>query len=450
MYLEDSEYETDYDEENQVGFPIDPPKRRMCGKHKLKDIILGVLSIMILIAGIVGIVYVAVGSRSVKPEITILISIDGFSYTYLKDGKTHPNIHAVAEEGMTAEMVSVFPSKTFPNHYSIITGLYAEDHGIVSNKFYNPETGRTFEHTKTSESLKSDWWLGEPFWNLVNRNGMKTASFFWPGSEAKINGSQPTYYIPYDMDISNEYRVQKVLEWIDMPPSKRPSFITLYFSDVDTQGHNFGPGTPEVNAAIKEIDDVLGLLFEGMKEREDRLAFNTMVVSDHGMAFVQKPIFLEQYIDVEKYRVPDLGTYTTHASLWALEDEIDDLLEKLSLMQHAKATRKEELPERHHYSNSVRIAPIQILPDEGYVITTEEKYNNNRRYFEGGDHGYDPLSVNMTGIFIGHGELFRKGVFEPKLPNVEVFNLLASIMGLTPPPNNGTTPHIKGILKQDA
>lgn len=383
-----------------------------------------------------------------KPEITVLISIDGFSFAYLNNTLTHPNIHALSQDGMVAEMISVFPSKTFPNHYSIITGLYAESHGIVSNKFWNPDTNRTFAHTNASESLKSDWWLGEPFWNHVNKHGMKTASFFWPGSEAKINGSQPTYYIPFDMSISNEYRVRKVLDWIDMPPTKRPSFITLYFEDVDSEGHTYGPGSPEVNKAILEIDRVIGILIKGMKQREDRMKFNLMIVSDHGMATINVPIFLDDYIEVEKYRIPDLGIYTTHASLWAPEEEHETLLEKLNAIPNLKAHPKEDLPKRLRYSKSKRIAPIQILPATKHVVTTREQYKKYPTYFNGGDHGYDPLSTNMTGIFIGHGDSFIKGKLKDRIENVEVFNILSALMGLNPTLNNGTHPFVRGILDE--
>lgn len=423
-----------------------PVPKKSSLSFDLKYIIVGNLLFFLIVGGFAAMLLLISSDKSgVAPNHTlILISIDGFRYSYLEFENTHPNINELIKNGVKSEIIPVFPSKTFPNHYSIITGLYSESHGIVSNKFFNPETNRTFSHSNSTESLKSDWWLGEPFWNVVNKAGKKTASYFWPGSEAEINGMRPTYYLRFDDSTPNEVRVNKVIEWLTMDADKRPSFITLYFSDVDTQGHLFGPDSDEVKNAIKRVDNAIGILTKKVKELKER-DIDIIIVSDHGMTPVEDYIYIDDYIDVDKYNIPEISSPTAHASIWADESEIPIIIEKLKDVQNATIYKKEDLPLRFHYNSSIRIAPLHVVPDSGFLIT--KRTLPSSEYFKYGDHGYDPLSGNMTGIFIANGKSFYSGVTTKPFENVEIFNIMAGVMKIRPPPNNGTLPYIDGIIK---
>lgn len=384
-----------------------------------------------------------------KPHVLVLLSIDGFGYNYLQYNSSHPNLNRIISEGILSKMIPIFPSKTFPNHYSMITGLYSESHGIVSNEFYDPLLNKTFYHFELKEIRKSEWWLVDPFWNVLNKRNKISASFFWPGSEAKINGSQPTYFIPYNDTIGNEERVNKVLEWLDMPLSIKPSFISLYFSTIDSVGHKYGPDSKELIEAIKEIDKIIGILDSGIENRKNRMDIDLMIVSDHGMVKKKDPIFIDKYIDKKKCFIPELIRYTTHASIWVNESLIPIFLNQLKEVKNADVYTKENLPVRYHYNSSRRIAPLHLIAHPGYLITTEEFFQKFPESFVGGEHGYDPMLEEMSAIFVGKGSSFIKGKRQIPFENIEMFNLMSKIMGVEPTPNNGTYPHINGILNEE-
>ena len=173
-------------------------------------------------------------------ETVILISVDGFRADYIEKFRP-PVISRLAAEGTRAKwMKPAYPTKTFPNHYTLVTGLYPDNHGIIENNMWDDEIGAQFGLSIKEQVTNPKWWSGEPIWNTAQRQGKIAASFFWPGSEAAISGSQPRYWKPYEHTTEHEVRVRTVLEWIDLPREQRPQMITLYFSDVDDAGHNFG------------------------------------------------------------------------------------------------------------------------------------------------------------------------------------------------------------------
>ena len=232
---------------------------------------------------------------SSKP-VVLLISLDGFRWDYLNRGVS-PNINALAARGVRAKsLISVFPSETFPNHYSIVTGVYPEKHGIVRNNMYDPAFNSSFSPPIAYDSR---WWGAEPIWITAVKQGLTSAIYFWPGSEAEVEGARPTYWRQFDSSIGNAARVQQVLSWLAMPPDRRPSFVAVYFSDTDDAGHQYGPDSLEVKIAIKRVDDAVGNLVEqidkGLKNQVD-----IIVVSDHGMALSipRRRINLSDYIDL--------------------------------------------------------------------------------------------------------------------------------------------------------
>ncbi|NBY20905.1 alkaline phosphatase family protein [bacterium] len=253
-----------------------------------------------------------IGTKDVNsPEnsTVILISMDGFRADYWDKVET-PRFHELMKQGVLASNLQpVFPSVTFVNHYSIVTGLYAENHGIVNNSMWDPKTDRKFEISDTKEVNRSDWWQGEPIWVTAEKQGLKTASMFWVGSSAEIGGYRPSYWFNYDASLPRAKRVKQVLDWLDYPQDKRPGFITLYFEDVDEAGHSYGPDSGQVKLAIQNLDSSLGELWDGIKTRGLQEKVTILIVSDHGMAKVDRKnrIRLNDYVKKSEAKVVGKG-----------------------------------------------------------------------------------------------------------------------------------------------
>jgi len=389
--------------------------------------------------------------RDLQPTV-ILVSIDGFRYDYL-DKYQPPTLRSLARDGVQAKwMIPSFPSKTFPNHYTIVTGLYPQNNGIVENSVYDKSTGVTFSMSNREEVQNGRWWLGEPIWVTAEKQGQKAAPFFWPGSEAKISGIWPTYWQPYDGKVSNDSRIDQVLSWLDLPRGKRPTFLTLYFNDVDNAGHEFSPDSTETRDAVLNVDREFAKLIAGLKARGIFSQVNLIIVSDHGMA-TQDPrntIILDQLFDTN---LAEKILWTAEiVSIFPKEGKEDAIFQTLKskLPPQAKVYRKEEMPARFHYSNSPRIAPLLVLPDEGWTLTTRERFEERKAKGHSnnlkGGHGYDNGLTSMRALFIAHGSAFKKGVVIEPFENVQVYNVMAKILRLKPAPNDGNDSIVKAAL----
>lgn len=399
-----------------------------------------------------------VQSKQIKdPRPTvILISLDGFRADYLEKYQP-PNLTALARAGVQARwMIPAFPSKTFPNHYTIVTGLYPQNHGIVENNVFDKSTNTMFTMSKREEVQNGRWWLGEPIWVTAEKRGQKSAPYFWPGSEAEIAGMRPSYWKPYDGKMPNEARVDLILSSLDLPSNERPTFLSLYFSDVDNAGHDFSPEAVETRDAVLEVDKELGRLIDGLKARGLFEQVNLIIVSDHGMA-TQDPkntIVLDELVDAN---LAEKIIWTSEiVSIFPREGKEGLMYETLKtrLPPQAKVYRKSEIPARFHYSNSARIAPLLVLPDEGWMLTTRAKAAETKARGQTSDlrggHGYDNELVSMRAIFIAHGAAFKRGsVIEP-FENIHVYNVMARILGLRPAPNDGNDTLSTAALKDES
>jgi predicted AlkP superfamily pyrophosphatase or phosphodiesterase len=302
------------------------------------------------------------------------------------------------------------------------------------------------------EVRKSHWWLGEPIWITAEKQGQKAAPLFFPGSEAEIAGRRPTYWKAYDDNLPNSARVDTVLSWLDLPVGERPTFLTLYFSDVDNAGHNFSPDSINTKNAVLEVDKQIARLITGLKARRIFNKVNLIIVSDHGMAAVNfnNAVILDEIFD----------TGLTDKILWSneiisifpkagKEDEIYETL-KSKLPRQAKVYRKSEMPARFHYSNSPRIAPLLVLPEEGWIVVNRQDYEKMKA--DGkmkrirGEHGYDNQLASMRALFIAHGEAIKKGRVVAPFENVQVYNIMAQILGLEPVANDGNFDAAKAVL----
>lgn len=391
--------------------------------------------------------------RDLRPTV-VLVSLDGFRSDYLETYKP-PNLLRLAKKGVRAKwLIPSFPTKTFPNHYTVATGLYPENHGIVANNIYDPEFDAVFGLGKREEVQNSRWWGGEPIWVTAERQGQAAAAYFFPGTETEIGGVRPTIWKDYDGKVPNEDRVDAVLSWFDLPADERPTVFTLYFSDVDDAGHGFSPDSEFTRNAVKRVDEMIGRLVSGFRKRGIDGRVNLIVVSDHGMAPVPSSnvIVLDEMFDAEMAeRIFWVGELIQIWPKEGYEDTIYDSI-KAKLPPQASIYRRAEIPERYHYRNNRRIAPILVLPDVGWVIVNRERAE--RMKAAGGEeavrgsHGYDNLSPDMRALFIANGRAFKKGFVAEPFSNVEIYNVMCRILGLTPAPNDGDLGNVNGMLKK--
>jgi len=376
----------------------------------------------------------------------ILISIDGFRFDYLEH-TTCPNLRRLASEGVRAEwMIPVFPTKTFPNHYSIVTGLHPGHHGIIANSMYDPVFDAMFTMRKREEVTNPRWWGGEPIWVTAENQGLIAATFFWPGSEAPIGGKMPSYWLRYDGSIPYPQRVKKVLKWLDEPEDRRPTLITLYFEDVDHAGHEYGPDFAAVDTAVRSVDEALGLLLEGLEARDLLDRTNILVVSDHGMAATHRnrTIWLDDYIGLDSVRTVDWGPIV---SVWADSGQVEPVFRAVSgVHPNMKAYKKDGIPERWQYRMHRRVAPITLVADEGWTIASR-RFDPWRRSDHGGNHGYDNATPSMRALFLARGPAFKSGEVVPPFQNVHVYSLLAHLLGVVPARTDANLDSLRQILR---
>ena len=399
-------------------------------------------------------VVVLAGCRTATPPLAptaddaytplVLVSLDGFRYDYRSRTAT-PALDRLAAEGVYAErLVPVFPTLTFPNHYSLVTGLYPEHHGIVANTIYDPVFGATFSLSDREAVADARWWGGEPLWVTAERQGVRAATLFWPGSEAAIGGVRPSDWKPYDDDMPYAARVDTALAWMSRPAATRPGLVTLYFSAVDVAGHRFGPDAPETTAAIARVDSTVGRLLAGLGARGIRA--NVVVVSDHGMAALSsdRVVFLDD-ADPAFADHTERVLWGATTLLWPTPGTIDSLEARLSTLDHVSVYRREAVPERLHFRDSRRISPLVLVADDGWTLTTHA----DARVPRGGTHGFDNANLDMSAILIAAGPAFRSGgASVPTYRTVDVYDALCDALGLRPAPNDGDAEAPRALLRR--
>ncbi len=390
------------------------------------------------------------GASAATPErpIVLLISLDGFRWDFRARTET-PHLDRLAKNGVTAErMIPSFPSKTFPNHYTIVTGLYPGNHGVVANNMWDPVFGVRYSLGRREEVANQRWYSGEPIWVTAQRHGLLTNPHFWPGSEAAIGGVRPTYWEAYDGDQPNRTRIDLVLDRLALPADERPAFATLYFSLIDDAAHAYNPDeAPEVASAIREADALIGYLVEGFGRRGLADTVDVILVSDHGMSAnsLDRAVRLDDYVDLE---VANLVDWNPVAALWPKPDRVEEIYGQLhGAHPHLFVYRKDEIPERYHYRSHRRVPPILAVADEGWVITTSERLERQPERFPGGSHGYDNQLVSMGALFLASGPSFATGTVSEPFQNVHVYELMCHLLGIEPAPNDGDLEAVRHLLR---
>lgn len=376
----------------------------------------------------------------------VLISIDGFRWDYINRPEAS-HIRALAAHGVRAErMVPSFPSLTFPNHYTIVTGLYPEHHGIVANTMVDATLGK-FTIGDSPAVRDARWWGGEPIWNTAEKQHERSAPVSWPGSEAPINGMRPWLWGKFDGNIPPADRVRRVLALLALPPDSAPRLITQYFPDVDHQGHSFGPDAPQTNAAIAQIDSAVGAIVDGIARMGLASRVNIIVLADHGMTALSdsRVIYLDDYVSLDSADVIDYGAVTAIAPK---PGHLGYVYEKLhGANPHLAVYRKADVPARFHYNANPRIQPIVAIADEGWNVTSHPRVRPNAAPFNG-THGFDNQLVSMGALFVASGPAFKSGVVVPPFQNIHVYDLMARVLGLQPAPNDGSPDSTRAMLRK--
>jgi predicted AlkP superfamily pyrophosphatase or phosphodiesterase len=370
--------------------------------------------------------------QQTKPYV-ILVSLDGFRYDYPRKYSA-PNISAMATRGSSAPdgMIPAYPSVTFPNHYTLVTGLYPEHHGIVGNSFYDPQRKQIYSYHDPAAEVDGTWYGGTPLWVLAEQQGMRAACFFWPGSEADIQGVRPAYYMKYDQKYPDDKRVDQVLAWLKLPAEQRPHFITLYMSDVDGAGHGHGPDSPEVAEAVAKVDKEIGRLVAGIDDL--KLPVDLVVLADHGMAKVNGDwMDLDQYFDKSLVVTPveSLLYPKSEADAAKIYSALNGKSDKFKVYRNGK------MPPELHFDGNPREGDPIVVPTGPYLLrvsTPPVSPTGMAMKFYGpllGAHGYDPAKMpEMKAIFFAAGPDIRAGAKLDSFENVSVYPFIAKILGL--------------------
>ena len=376
----------------------------------------------------------------------VLVSLDGFRYDYPKKFGT-PHLNALAHAGVSVPtgMLPSFPSLTFPNHYSIVTGLYPEHHGIVGNSFFDPARDAVYAYTRPETNTDGTWYGGTPLWSLAEQQGMRSACFFWPGSEADIAGKRPSFYLHYNDGLDDHLRIAQVIAWLNLPAADRPHFITLYYANTDHAGHAHGPDSPEMRDAVHHVDDLIGEL--ETKLRATGLPVDLIVLADHGMITLQPPaVILSDFANLDGIR--------TQGPLIYPKDEAETERIYRDFLAHPspkfKVYRRAALPPELHFDANPREGDPVVVPTGPYTLLVRASKLPEPIQVHGG-HGFDAHTMpEMKAIFVAEGPDFNRNKRLKTFENVDVYDLIAQILELRTPPHDGTLKPLESALTKQA
>ncbi|MGY6553887.1 MAG: alkaline phosphatase family protein [Wenzhouxiangella sp.] len=368
-----------------------------------------------------------------RPLPLLLISIDGMRYDYL-DLVELPAIQRLVDGGVTADSLQhVFPTKTFPTHYSMVTGCHPGTHGVVANRMWDRERDAEFS-LGNREAVSDGFWYQacEPIWVAAENQGLRAGTFFWPGSEARIRGVRPSFWVPYSDDLPHRERVETLLEWLDLPAAERPTFLTLYFSVVDSMGHRHGPLAESVAAALVDVDQHLGILFDGLEERGLFDQMHIILASDHGMTRVdtERTILLDEFLDLSRVVVSDWGPA---AQIWATDMAVDEIVSALEgAHPRMRVWAREDIPARYRFGRHSRVPDVVAEADLAWLISNRPFQAGQRRFPLLGQHGWDPALREMHSVLLLHGPGFEAGGQIPSVRSVDLYPLMTYLLGLEP------------------
>jgi alkaline phosphatase D len=381
-------------------------------------------------------------SQDIPREYLIILSVDGFRWDY-PDMCNTPTLDSLKEVGVKAtSMRASFPTKTFPNHYTLATGLYPDHHGIVLNNFYADDLDRDYNKADKSTVQDPAFYSGEPAWITAEKQGMKSATLFWVGSEAPTDGMMPSYWKAYQHNLPFENRIDTLEKWLNRRSDYRPRLVFWYLHEPDNFGHIYGPEGDSTRIMVEYLDKYLGHFFHRMRKLVFFDHINFIITSDHGMSQLSEDrvILLDEYIDTSMFTVID--GWNPNFNFKVKPGYLDEVYNALSDVPHLNVWKHGALPERLHYGHNSRTHDITLVPDPGWSAYWSWSIGRSK-----GTHGYDNDSQDMHTIFYGAGPAFKKGYEQPTFDNVDFYPLVIEILGLDPAPNDGNIENVRGMLK---
>ena len=374
---------------------------------------------------------------------TVILSLDGFRWDYPAKVST-PNLDKIAKEGVKAvSLIPSFPSKTFPNHYSIATGLVPDHHGIVNNSFYDTLLKKAYSIGDRNARFNPEFYGGEPIWVTAAKQGVRTASFYWVGSDVAVQGIQPDYWKHYNDKVSFIARIDTIIKWLSLPEETRPKLIMAYYHEPDGIGHDFGPDDPRTLSLVHQLDSMTGLLYNHIKQLPDGNNINFMVVSDHGMG----PITSLQNTTLRDY-IPETWPVRIEGgnpnfNIYSSGPWVDSVYMALSKAPGIKVWKPAEVPSYLNYGTNPRVGDLIVVADSAWSITL----NHPKSDFTGGTHGYDIRNTDVHAIFYAAGPDFKQGFIQPAFQNIHIYSLLAHLLGIIPAKTDGDLQPVIDMLK---
>ena len=379
-----------------------------------------------------------------KSHTTIILSLDGFRWDYPAKTAT-PSLNEIAREGVKAvSLIPSFPSKTFPNHYTIATGLVPDHHGLVNNSFYDQELDRPYSIGNIEARFNPIFYGGEPIWITAKRQGVKTASFFWVGSD--VDNMHPDLWKKYNQLTPFSQRINTILKWLKLPPAERPRLIMAYYHEPDESGHHYGPDDKRTLKTIRELDEVVGDFYRRIKQLPNADSINLIIVSDHGMGSIssKRNIALRDYIPKTwpvriEGGIPIFNLYAPGA--WR-----DSAYASLKKAPHIQVWKPAEVPAYLNYGKNQRVGDIIVVADSAWSVSIARPVKEET----GGTHGYDPRNTDMHAIFYAVGPDFKRGYTQPSFQNIHIYPLLAYLLGIQPAKTDGDLQQLINMLRPPA
>jgi len=382
-------------------------------------------------------------AQKAKGQTTVILSLDSFRWDY-PDKASTPNLDKIAKEGVKAiSLIPSFPSKTFPNHYTIATGLVPDHHGLVNNAFYDVQSGKSYAINNKETRFDPAFYGGEPIWITAQNQGVKTASFYWVGSDVAIKGHYPDIWKKYDEDVPFIQRIDTIIKWLSLPKSQSPRLIMSYYHEPDGVGHEYGPDDTHTLKMVGELDSLIGIFYLRIKQLPNGDSINLILVADHGMGNIssERNVVLRDFIpEAWPVRIeggtPNFNIYTDGA--W-----VDSAYRSLNKASHLKVWKPSEVPECLKYGKNPRVGNIIVVADSAWSVSVQKPEN----YSTGGTHGYDTRNTDMHAIFYAIGPAFKKNYIHPSFQNTNIYPLLAYLLGIKPTKTDGNLDTVITMLK---
>jgi alkaline phosphatase D len=387
--------------------------------------------------------YTQLYGQTYKNQSTVILSLDGFRWDYPNKTIT-PSLNRIAREGVKAvSLIPSFPSKTFPNHYTIATGLYPDHHGLVNNSFYDQALGKPYAIGNKDARFDPEFYGGEPIWITAQNQGVKTASFYWVGSDVEIQGKYPDLWKKYDGNVPFIQRIDTVIKWLSLPLAQRPRLVMAYYEEPDGVGHAHGPDNAITLKTVRELDSLVGIFYTRIKQLPNGDSINFIIVADHGMGNVssERNTVLRDFIP-ESWPVRIEGG-NPNFNLYAEGAWVDSAYISLSKAQHIKVWKPDEVPAYLNYGKNPRVGNVIIVADSAWSVFVQKP----KKPISGGTHGYDPRDTDMHAIFYAVGPAFKQNYIQPSFPNTDIYPLLAYLLGIKPAVTDGNLQEVFDMLK---